>query len=376
MVAADTYEPSQTEYLIVGIVGSLCFLVVGIVATYSFYRGNRNEMTYYFFVCMTLTCVLEEPRFIVMAVTRSYSSRTTYVCHLLASAAFFAGFSCVCYQWKGLLRLGTYSRLVYSAKGIVIVNTIFGCIDVIAVLACAFSSSLQNYFRSAIFTAFTLLDALKNVVFAAYLSYYGLRLIFRFRRFHMVEKKTTNSAARTVFSIALHRLTVALVISTLCFMLRVTMLAIKIIALHYNGSVTSPGVPLFGLLWFSAADFIPRGLPSLAFISLMMYSRRIDKSEMNRGLLKSRPFSTDDPYENPGNISTGNLSFLEDEEEGDSGSPIISRAEVEELGYLSLDHYYDEMILYDEILGGTTVLNTASAAIIAPLETSRDPFNH
>jgi hypothetical protein len=370
MVAAKVYEPSPAEYFVVGIVGSICFLLVGMVAVYSFYRGNRNEMTYYFFVCMILTCILEEPRFIVMAATKSYSSRTTYVCHLLASAAFFAGFSCVCYQWKGLLHLGTYSRLVYSAKGIVVVNTIFGCIDIIAVMGCSFSTSLQSYFLSPIFTAFTLLDALKNVIFAAYLSYYGLRLIFRFRRFHMVEKKTTNSTARTVFSIALHRLTVALVISTLCFMLRVTMLAMKIIALQYNGSVTSPGVPLFGLLWFFAADFIPRGLPSLAFISLMMYSRRVDNNEMNRGLLKSRPFSTDDPYENSGGVSTGNLSFLDDEEKGLNDSPIMSRVEEDELGYLAIDLYYDDLS-YDEVPGRIAVVKTAHAANIAPLETSR-----
>jgi hypothetical protein len=167
------YESTPEEFLIVGLVGLLMYTALGVVVAASFRRGNRNEMTYYFFLSMSAMCVLELPRFIAMLATRDYTSKTGYIFHLLASSAFFAGFSCVCYQWKGLLRLGTYSTLVYSARGIVLSNTVFGCIEVVAIMICAFSESLDGYFRSYSFEIFTFVDAFKNVVFAGFLAYYG-----------------------------------------------------------------------------------------------------------------------------------------------------------------------------------------------------------
>lgn len=167
------YESTPEEYLIVGSLGFILYVVLGVIVSVSFQRGNRNEMTYYFFLCMTVMCVLELPRFIAMLATREYTSKLGYICHLLASSAFFAGFSCVCYQWKGLLRLGTYSTLVYSARGIVLSNTIFGCVEIVAIMICAFSTSLNGYFNSYGFEIFTFVDAFKNVVFAGFLAYYG-----------------------------------------------------------------------------------------------------------------------------------------------------------------------------------------------------------
>lgn len=174
------YESGPLEILYVGICGLLLYVSLGIVVSFSFYRGNRNEMTYYFFLCMCTMCVLETPRFIAMIVSRAYDSKTGYIFHLLASSAFFAAFSCVCYQWKGLLRLGTYSTLVYSARGIVVSNAVFGCVEIIAIIMCALSDSLNDYFDSYSFEIFTLVDALKNVVFAGFLTYYGKDISFLF----------------------------------------------------------------------------------------------------------------------------------------------------------------------------------------------------
>lgn len=177
-MSGASYQSGPEEYLYVGIMGLVLYLALGTVVTVSFMRGNKNEMTYYFFLCMTAMCALELPRFIAMMATREYSSKLAYISHLLASAAFFAGFSCVCYQWKGLLRLGTYSTLMYSARGIVISNAVFGCVEVVAMLFCALARSLNGYFNSYSFQIFTFVDAFKNVVFAGFLSYYGASFPF------------------------------------------------------------------------------------------------------------------------------------------------------------------------------------------------------
>lgn len=172
-MAAGHYEPGSQEILLVGITGFVMYIAIGLTVLMSFRRGNRNEMTFYFFVCMVSMCILEVPRFAAMMVTREYTSKLGYVSHLLASSAFFAGFSCVCYQWKGLLKLGTYSTLIYSARGIVVSNAVFGCIEVVAIVSCTMAESLRSYFESISFELFTFVDAFKNVVFAGFLAYYG-----------------------------------------------------------------------------------------------------------------------------------------------------------------------------------------------------------
>ena len=167
------YESTEGEYIVVGSLGLLMYCTLATILTSSFRRGNKNEMTFYFFVCMAATCALELPRFVTMLISRSYTSKFGYISHLFASAFFFAGFSCVCYQWKGLLKLGTYSTLVYSARGIVVTNILFGCIEVLSIIVCALSNSLEDYFNSYSFEIFTFVDASKNLVFAGFLAYYG-----------------------------------------------------------------------------------------------------------------------------------------------------------------------------------------------------------
>ena len=72
------------------------------------------------------------------------------------------------------------------------------------------------------------------------------------------------------FPIVVVRVTLVLLLCTLCFLSRVIMLALKMAALHGRGdTVTSPAFSLFGLLWFTFADFIPRSLPSAVCLFLL-----------------------------------------------------------------------------------------------------------
>ena len=90
----------------------------------------------------------------------------------------------------------------------------------------------------------------------------------------------------------------------------------------------------FGLFWFTLADFIPRVLPSLAFIALMMYSRRDTNSDLNKGFLNpthemSNPGVLD---ESLGGTPLGHFSFF-----NDGYSPRAG-------GY----DYYDELSYYED----------------------------
>jgi hypothetical protein len=297
---SNEYEPSASEYRAVGIFGIMLYALVIVVAIFSFAQGNSNRMTFYFFVCMTITCVLEQPRFIMMALTGSYTSVASYVSHIIATGTFFMSLSFVCYQWKGLLRLGKYSQIVYSSTGIIVTNIIFTCVEVVAIGYCATAPSLHSYFSSTSFEAFTLIETAKNAVYCGFLAYYGLKLAYHFAKFTSSGRVVSVDRDRvSIFGNAVRRLTVTLVLSTLCFILRMSMLSIKIIAFRYSGTVTSPSIPLFGLAWFFLADFIPRCLPSVAFILLMTYSKvrpegttTGNKSSQGRGLLKNGEFGS------------------------------------------------------------------------------------
>lgn len=72
-----------------------------------------------------------------------------------------------------------------------------------------------------------------------------------------------------VFTTVVTRLTLVLSITTICFVFRLTMLVLKMVALHTDDTYTTPAFTLFGVLWFICSDFIPRAVPSFAFIFLM-----------------------------------------------------------------------------------------------------------
>ena len=76
------------------------------------------------------------------------------------------------------------------------------------------------------------------------------------------------------FRKALIRVTTVLVIATICFTIRIIMLIVKMVAFHDSVVVSSPGFPLFGFGWFVFSDFIPRVVPTVAFIAAMISSHR------------------------------------------------------------------------------------------------------
>ena len=62
---------------------------------------------------------------------------------------------------------------------IYIANVVFGVIDVVEIIMCATSPSLLDFFNSQEFEIITLVEAVRNVVYSIFLSYYGVKLVTR-----------------------------------------------------------------------------------------------------------------------------------------------------------------------------------------------------
>lgn len=287
-MSADS-KPSPSENLATGLVGILLYIVIIYYSVWSISMGFRSKSTKRFFGTVAVMAVLELPRFFALAITQDYTSRTAYSFHIAAGVFFFLAFSIVCRQWSGLLQLGSYFRVVYGFHSLIVSNVAFAVVDLISIICCGLSSSLEAYFNSTSFEVITFIEGLRNVVYSAFLCYYGIKLVRRFWHFSTVERQAALKGGAVVsrlarlcpnwpfltsddqvFTKVVLRLTSVLLLSTFCFAVRVLMLIAKMALIHDNShNLGSASFKLFGFGWFLFSDFIPRALPSLAFIFLM-----------------------------------------------------------------------------------------------------------
>jgi hypothetical protein len=312
------YRPSKDEFLLTGLFGAALYIFLATIILSVLLKHPKNKFSKVFFVSMLLVCLFEIPRFLSIAITTNYQSKLFYIFHLFSSIFFFGAFTIVCLQWSSLLKLGTYVSIIYSFKGVLISNLLFILIDIIAMIVCGLSSSLHSFFRSTFFEWFTFLDTFKNLLYSSLLFFYGFKLILKFYRYNSLEisyhffqtdltptttstsasaagsassaalQSTTNYGQRkTAFGIALKKLTIVLFVTTICFFVRVMMLIVKLIALRGDLLMSSPTIPLFGFVWFLLSDWIPRCIPSFAFVYLMNMKRsNLKRGGNTEGLLK------------------------------------------------------------------------------------------
>lgn len=238
-------------------------------------------------------------------------------------------------------------KVLFSRKVLIVINVLFAVFDFFAIVMCARADSLVDFFESYFFYIYIFGDALKNIFFSIFLAFHGVRLIMKFYRYSTIELNSrdvnsSHSKGNSVFSTALSRLTVTLVVASCCFVIRLMMLIVKSVALSSNDTVTSKEFPLFGLLWFCFSDFIPRVLPSTTFVLLMRSRRREVKREMESSLsggYNDEEYGEDsDEYDDDGEDSYESWSQEEGQDEltvalfapsgGDDGG--VSAAEVAE----------------------------------------------
>ena len=126
-MSSEVYYPSPGEYLSIGIIGLFLYSIIITLSSLSLARllsnnnNNKSKSTKRFFSCILVMALFELPRYILMIITRSYTSEIAYCCHIVAGFFFFLAFSIVCFQWSVLLQLGYFSA-VYGVHGLVIGN--------------------------------------------------------------------------------------------------------------------------------------------------------------------------------------------------------------------------------------------------------------
>ena len=311
-----TFYPTSAEFMLTGAFGLGLFACLLLHALWTLRRGVKSKGSRLFFWAIVLMTLLEFPRYMELALAGQYDSRVCYSFHILAGTCFFAAFSVVSHQWSGLLSLASYFRIVYGRNALIGSNVMFAIVDAISILMCLLSESLEVYFLSDAFSVITLIEALRNCVYAGFLAYFGISLVCRFSHYSSlsdlpvplisggitsggasagVDSGTSASSQSQdggkLFGRAVLRLTVVLVVALLCFALRAGMLIAKIALLHKEyvaqgvvGSMdegggggggggaqlpSSPAFPLFGFFFFGLTDFIPRCIPTAAFMLLM-----------------------------------------------------------------------------------------------------------
>lgn len=284
----NQYHPLAGEFVATGVIGILLYILIIYFAIASVKLGIKSKSTKRFFFSVIVMALFEIPRFLMMAINADYNSKPAYCFHILAGIFFFIAFSIVCRQWSGLLQLRSYFRAVYGRGGLILSNILFAIVDFVAVIACGTAPSLSSFFSSTGFVVITFIEGVRNCVYSIFLAYYGVKLVRRFWHFSMIERQSAsqksifayilNWQASTgdqdaVFTKVVIRLTSVLVLSSICFIMRVCMLITKMAAVHSSDPITTPTFTLFGFLWFCCADFIPRTLPTLAFIFLMRTRR-------------------------------------------------------------------------------------------------------
>lgn len=289
------HHPSDSEYLLTGLFGIAIYTVILYFSIRSISIGFRSKSTKRFFGTIMIMACLELPRFLALTITQEYTSRTAYSFHLASGIFFFLGFSIVCRQWSGLLQLGSYFRVVYGYNSLIVSNISFAVVDFISIIMVLLSSSLDAFFHSLSFEIITFIEGIRNMIYSAFLCYYGLKLVRRFWHFSTIERSNALKAGvvttlsyycpsipfptsdEQVFTKVVLRLTSVLLLTTFCFVFRVAMLIAKMAVLHNdNTTANSTSFKLFGFWWFMCSDFIPRALPSLAFIFLMRTKRPKD----------------------------------------------------------------------------------------------------
>jgi hypothetical protein len=327
------WKPLPLETYFTGALGLLVYLSLIIACSYNIRQNmrlkrlnlKRNSSSQRFYLCILAMSLFELPRFIDMFVNMKYSNSLYYSMHCISNVFFFAAFSIICYQYQLLLQMGSYFRMIYGVNGLLASNVFFGLVDLLAIFACLYTTSLQDFFDSTGFVALTFIEGVRNCVYSLLLSYFGIKLLYRLKHYKSLSLSERNRSASTtnpllntnntsstspmltnnqsldrqstlnsnkspnIFSKALKRLTIVLTITTACFLLRVIMLIIKMIALHTTSTITGENFTLFGIGWFILSDFIPRALPSSLFMFLFLSKKKnIISDNNNNNNLNSR----------------------------------------------------------------------------------------
>eukprot|EP01038_Epipyxis_sp_PR26KG_P009094 gene9094-12264_t len=270
------YQPLPQEYVAVGIIGILLNTVIFILSIYSLWFKSKLWEVRYFYVSLAIVSTTELPRYFDMAIDGSYTCSVCYSFHIIASFAYFIALALVAMKFARLLELGPLISLLYSKRGLIIAIILQGIIDFITFLYCLVINNLSKFFRSSIFGVFTIFDIFQNVMYTFFLSYYGLRLLYRFQNFH---QHASNKEQKQTFSAILYKVSLIWTAVLIFSLLRVALLVIKLLSNNYD--ISQPTFAKYGVAWFTISDFLPRSLNCI-ILSILMQAKNIKEANVTQ----------------------------------------------------------------------------------------------
>mmetsp|Transcript_6814 Transcript_6814/g.11261 ORF Transcript_6814/g.11261 Transcript_6814/m.11261 type:complete len:311 (+) Transcript_6814:175-1107(+) len=227
-----------------------------------------------YFVAVTVMAFLDLFRFYMMAIDDAYkcSSKTwVYGLHMFANVAFFFSYSVICSIWQDTV--GAKASMFFFRKSILLLmNCLFMVITIIGLAFCVTSGTIFDFFNNDYYTFYTIFSAAKNLVFFAAMFWSGHEIMRPLRNVENLAERSDETEEEVIkkarFRTIMRKLQAILCIVFLSALLRIIMLIIKFAILHGETSVSW----YTGPVWWLLADFIPRLLPTYAFMFIMFGS--------------------------------------------------------------------------------------------------------
>ncbi|GAB5364695.1 hypothetical protein AAMO2058_000991900 [Amorphochlora amoebiformis] len=263
-----------------GIAGIVLFTIVLLVSILAIFRlpllekGKWFEPKQNYFWFVAFTCILDVPRYWMMALDDTYtcSSKTwTYSLHLLGNAAFFSSYSIICAMWQDSVGAGK-KIFLFTKPVLAFLNVLFLLLCIVGAGLCVTYPTIIAFFTSVFYSIYTIISAGKNVFFFSMIVWSGYSILkpLQEARAHGHDEML-NERFRSIMIKLLSLMVVCAITGTLRFLMLLTKIAI----LHQKFS----GRGYTGPFWWLLSDFIPRIIPTVSFMIIMFGSLLIGRHQ-------------------------------------------------------------------------------------------------
>lgn len=170
------------SFFISGIVGSVLFSLLLAGAIYHFYRCRRMGKTFIssFFASMIVYSALEIPRYVIMIVQRSHTSKVGYCLHVIAVGVYFVALSIICFSWMFLIYIEKQDKVDITIKkrSIYIANGVL-FVFILLIYFCATAHSLEGYLHSTFYLVYMVVEVVLFLFYNSAVVFFGLKISLR-----------------------------------------------------------------------------------------------------------------------------------------------------------------------------------------------------
>jgi len=269
-MADDEDEPSAQAYETTGFVGIVIFTSIIVINTLAFrHRAKYSPFFIAFYSFISILCVLELPRYLLMMLNGEYKSQGGYSLHIMASYLFFLCLTMIARLWSTFVELGPIETKVYSKVSLGLCNALFLALVLISIAVCLLADSLDEFFDSSTYFALTIGELVVNFIYTSC-------LVLRFHLYaNNASTKVTKNSGRIVskdndlsqgFKQVMYKVLFSFSFLVACSLIRLGMLLVR-----FQDNFMDTVFTVYSTAWFIWTDFIPRGLACLTLVFLMFY---------------------------------------------------------------------------------------------------------